>query len=74
MVPPPPNLKGSIPLKGFSVLIICRVMFVYDGVPEVTPQYQWGNGKSTRPRRRKVLFVLEVSRFLVLGVRSWCWE
>ena len=31
-------------------------------------------GKSTRPRRRKVLFVLEVSWFLVLGVSSWCWE
>ena len=56
------------------MLIIFPVMFVYEGVPEVTPQYQWGNGKPTRPRRRKVLFVLEVSQCLVLGVSSWCWE
>ena len=56
------------------MLIIFPVMFVYDGVPEVTPQYKRGNGKPTRPRRRKVLFVLEVSQCLVLGVSSWCWE
>ena len=77
----PPQPKGLNPLEGFSVLIIFPVMFVYDGVPEVTPHYQWGNGKPTRPRRRKVLFVLEVSQCLVLGVSRcwkwvdfWCWK
>ena len=84
----PSNLKGWIPLRGFSVLIIFPVMFVYDGVPEVTPQYQWGNGKPTRPRRRKVFFCAGSesmfgvgSEFLVLGVSRcwkwvdfWCWK
>ena len=65
-------------MRGFSVLIIFPVMFVYDGVPEVTPQYQWGNGKPIRPRRRKVFFGSESmfgvgSEFLVLGV-SRCWK
>ena len=32
-----------------------------------------GKRKPTRPRRRKVFLVLEVSQCLVLGVSSWCW-
>ena len=55
-------------------------MFVYDWVPEVTPQYQWGNWKIDSPSTPKSAFCVGSelifgvgSEFLVLGVR-WCWK
>ena len=55
-------------------------MFVYDWVPEVTPQYQWRNWKIDSPSTPKSAFCVGSelifgvgSEFLVLGVR-WCWK